>query len=210
MRSHFDQATTSFRATLGLIILACMGVVLLVAHATMGGQSLAITTAREPVRMVVPLATSPLQQPTRRTAGTQQSRFYPANSCVIAAVNGENFANQTVDVDRGTVIGLGGWLANERNRTIGRHAWIVLDGEGGLPSLQAPIVLRDKRPDVQQALGGARGYAYAGFIVDISSSAMATGVYHAYIVFESRGIYYTCDNGRHLRIRRAGHAGAEG
>jgi hypothetical protein len=131
--------------------------------------------------------------------GKQQQAFHGVNSCVIASINGMNY-DKTVALGSGTVIGLGGWLLDKMSQTVPNRAWVVLAGQGAAGSYQVPITLHEKKPDVSQHFGGVDGYTNSGFIVDIASAALPAGTYHVYIIFDHGGVYYTCDNGRQLKL----------
>jgi hypothetical protein len=146
-----------------------------------------------------PTLVSPAANPEPLVVGNRQQAFHGVSCCVIGSINGMNY-DKTVTLGSGAVIGLGGWLVDKMGQTVPDQAWIVLAGAGAVGSYQVPIALHEKRPDVSQYFGGVAGYTNSGFIVDIASTNLPAGNYHLYIVFKSRGVYYTCDNGRQLKL----------
>lgn len=140
-----------------------------------------------------------LSQPKLLTVGTTQRDFHGVQTCNIAFINGENF-NHTIDIVSGTPAGLGGWLVDTVTKTSAKNAWIILANPSAGHSYQSRINLRSRAEDVEEAFGGDLGFAYSGFIAELDTKNVIAGKYHVYIIYDSTGTFYTCDNGRYLNI----------
>lgn len=182
----------------GLIVLALLAVVLAFMYATIRQHGDIGRAVGGQPKLDPPMLVASAQEPSPLVVGQgQPSRG--VDSCVVASINGAHY-DRTVTLQRGTVVGLGGWLIDKMSRSVPDRAWIVMVGAAAADSYQVPILLHEKRPDVSEYFGGVRGYRNSGFIVDIASQGLPKDTYHVYIVFEHRGDYYTCDNDRHLAL----------
>lgn len=199
MNSITQPSVGNFRSGLGLLLLGLLLVVLAIAYLSIRKHGTLGQVNSAGPRMSPRTLTSSAVTPASLVVGKQQHVFHGADSCVIGSINGVNY-NKTVILKQGAVIGLGGWLIDKMSQTVPNRAWIVLAGEGAAKSYQAPITLREKRPDVSQYFGDVSDYTNSGFIVDIASTTLPLGNYHLYIVFDHEGVYYTCDNGRQLKL----------
>lgn len=187
------------RSLIGLVILAALGVLLFGFYADLRPQKHGALHQISVPRLAPPVLNAYVSQPVALSANIQKAAFHGTQSCVIAFINGEHY-NKLAIISSGGIAGMGGWLVDKKTRTVPRNAWIILASAKYGATFQAAIKLHEKRPDVREALGGAAGYTNAGFIVDVYTKSLPIDIYHVYIVFESDGVYYTCDNGRHLRI----------
>lgn len=199
MNSLWHRSSSTIQSRIGLLALALLAIVLAILYVSIRKSgSLGEVTSSRP-RIDAPILASPIEDPLPLAAGKQQHAFHGANSCVLASINGMNF-DKAVTLSPGAVIGLGGWLIDKMSQTVPEQAWVVLAGDGSTGSYQVPIRLREKRPDVSQFFGGVTGYTNSGFIVDIASTGLPAGNYRLYIVFKHGDVYYTCDNGRQLKL----------
>lgn len=203
MNSITEPSANKLRSKVGLLVLGLLAVLLATTYLSIRkhGAFGQVSSARP--RMNPPTLNSPAASPESLVVGKQQQAFHGVNGCVIASINGMNY-DRTVALGSGTVIGLGGWLIDKMSQTVPDQAWVVLAGEGVLGSYQVPITLHEKKPDVSQHFGDVAGYLNSGFIVDIASTTLPAGTYHVYIVFDHSGVYYTCDNGRKLKLGSEG------
>lgn len=199
MNSIKEPSANKLRSKVGLLVLGLLVVPIATTYLSIRKQGAFGQVNGVRPRMNPPTLVSPATSPEPLVVGKQQQAFHGVDSCVIASINGMNY-DKTVALGAGTVIGLGGWLIDKMSQTVPDQAWVVLAGEGVLGSYQVPITLREKRPDVSQHFGGVASYTNSGFIVDITSTALPAGTYHVYIIFDHGGVYYTCDNGRQLKL----------
>lgn len=199
MDSITEPPGGSTRSKIGLLVLGLLSIILVIAYLSIRKHGVLGEVNSPHPRMSLPTLPSPAVSPEPLVVGNQHGTFHGASSCVLASINGMNF-DRTVTLSHGTVIGLGGWLIDKMSQTAPEQAWVVLAGEGAPESYQVPIRLREKRPDVSQFFGGVAGYTNSGFIVDIASTGLPAGNYRLYIVFKHGDVYYTCDNGRQLKL----------
>lgn len=199
MKGFMAAKSGSFRSLAGFAVLGSLAVLLGVMYATIRQHGATKPPVSDRPRLDPPTLVARVQEPLPLVAGQRQA-VHGTDSCVIASINGTHYS-QTAKLQRGTVIGLGGWLIDKISRSVPNRAWIVMVGDASTGSYQAPILLHEKRPDVSEYFGGVAGYRNSGFIVDVASQSLPVGTYHLYIIFEGRGVYYSCDNGRQLRLK---------
>lgn len=191
-------------STVGLIVLGVTAVLLAIGYALLRNDSAAMAQAGVP-RMAPPILELPVQAPEKQPAGARQRAFHGVSSCVLASINGRHY-DAPASVERGTPVGLGGWLIDKVDGTVPQQAWIVLaKSEGDSLVFESPIEFHEKRPDVTEYFGNMHNYDNSGFIGEISTRELPAGKYHLYIVFDARGTFYTCDNGRYLTVLEPDH-----
>ncbi|HEY8586936.1 MAG TPA: hypothetical protein VIL60_09460 [Rhodanobacter sp.] len=199
MASEVDCAASVARGKQGLVVSLALAVVVVFFYCSLRVQEPHGAKSMTSPRIIPPTSSLPIQSPTILVIAKDQKDFHGIDGCNISAISGQHY-NKDVTQRSGSVVGLGGWLVDKLGETVPDKAWIVLAGVGSIPSYQIPIMFHEKRPDVQEALGGGSDFAYAGFIVNINTTGLSTGEYHMYIVFDHDGTYYTCDNGRRLLV----------
>lgn len=141
-----------------------------------------------------------LSVPQPLTVAVGQKEFHGSSSCNVSYVNGRGYGAEDFVVE-GSIIGLGGWIADSVNHKVPRQAWIVISATESNDAYQVPISFWMRRPDVQEALGGARSYQRTGFAASINLAGLRSGRYHLYVIYSGFGVFYTCDEGRYLVVR---------
>lgn len=141
-----------------------------------------------------------LSVPQPLTVAVGQKDFHGSTSCNVSYINGRGYGAEDFVVE-GSTIGLGGWVADSVNRKVPRHAWIVISAAESNDAYQIPISFWMRRPDVQEALGGAGSYQRTGFAASINIEKLRPGRYHLYVIYRGGGVFYTCDEGRYVVVR---------
>lgn len=199
MVSEMNGEVSKTRGKQGLVVLLALAIIIAFFYWSTRDQNHHDTKSLASPRIVSPTLSISAQSPTTLIITKNQKDFHGIDGCNIADINGQHF-DKRMPLRSGSVIGLGGWLVDKLSAAVPDKAWIILAGARNIPTYQIPITFRERRPDVQEALGGDDSYAYAGFIININTASLPTGEYHVYIVFDHDGTYYTCDNGRQLLI----------
>lgn len=205
MQATYPEKLSPVRTKTGCAILIGTGLLLAAFHAGMQTPNTK-TDGRGHVNLPLPTAqgTLRLSEPSALKGILATAAFHPSGSCNVGYINGANYAKE-VTVERGTPIGLGGWIIDKTHKNVPAHAWIILAGADEAASSDAPITFWTSQPDVMEAFGGAPGYARAGFLITIQTGHVPVGRYHLYVKYQVGSDFYTCDNGRYVTIGSRNH-----
>lgn len=129
----------------------------------------------------------------------RDATFHPSGTCNIAYINSQYY-DSPVNIERGTIIGVGGFLYNKIDKDVPLDAWLIIKNASTTMMKQVHIDSWSNRPDVRRALGGNPNYTRSGFIVDFYTNSLDIGKYRLYVMYKGKDKFYTCDNGREFSI----------
>lgn len=121
-----------------------------------------------------------------------------ASLCNIESINGA-----ALDATPHPIAGseqVRGWLGSEGGAALERPLLVLADARGAIVR-HIPLSPTIERPDVGAAFPDRRGLVGKGFAQDIDGAGLAGGDYHLFLVYESNGRRFVCDNGRLISIR---------
>lgn len=118
--------------------------------------------------------------------------------CNIEYIDKEKF---TQDISRArTNVTLMGWIGDEISRGAPSQPTLrLVNVDQRSQQWEVPLKLGVSRPDVVTHLQEP-GLSEAGFLQKVSLQALPGGKYHLFLAYTSNGVFYTCDNGRHLVV----------
>lgn len=148
--------------------------------------------------------TLPQVDPTGPSAPSVDETYHASRSCNLAYINAANY-DREMFFSQGTVIGLSGWVVDIVNKNVPAKTWMVFVNTESGARYQSPITFWMDRDDVREVFGGKEAYARAGFISNVKTDHLLPGRYHLYIKYEAKSIFYTCDNGRYMKIGTENH-----
>jgi len=125
----------------------------------------------------------------------------PVKECNLERANGQTFGAQPVAVAADATITLTGWLADAAARRAPGTFEVRMVHQGESHNFKVPAKTGGARPDVRTLLGGDAGFSSTGYSLAINPSALPTGPYRLYVVFQGADGLKVCDNGRAIEIR---------
>lgn len=137
----------------------------------------------------------------RLEAAQAAAEMKPSAWCNLEAVGGQAFAGEDLQVDQGS-LKVSGWIADEASRALPQGPALRIESTRDKTAVwEAPIGLGIKRDDVASAMS-APAIADAGFVQELVLHGLSPGRYHLYLVYVARDGVTSCDNGRHIYVRR--------
>lgn len=138
-----------------------------------------------------PAAVAPSWRPINEVkAGAASSNCHIDNLAGVENVT-------TARLQKGSVLGVSGWLAVMDGTTVPSEAWVrIEDGTNGRV-WEMPLTVFTPRPDVAEA-AHQPGLLNSGFSVSIDTAELPAHAKHVYLAFRHDGKDYICDGGHQI------------
>lgn len=154
-----------------------------------------------PAALPAPAAAVELTAPVELSLEERRQPMTAETSCNLERVNKIVFTGSVIEISKsGGEVRVSGWVADQVARGVPASADVRMVGVQDNRAWKLGVKTGVARGDVVKLLGGEGAYINAGYGVSADFSAMPTGSYRMYTVFNGSDGLKVCDNGRSITL----------